>query len=121
MPCAEDKLCVVQASLPECRDGHGCQGTCGGRLHGTCGSVVGDSEMHRIYSKCLDKKGKRKKGALGGHIPALLRDSEPSIAPVLALFRVVPAPLSSAGVLGGHIPALLGAPHCIYLRTSISY
>ena len=43
--------------------------------------------------------------------PALLRDSDPSIAPVLALFRVVPAPLSSAGVLGGHIPALLGAPH----------
>ena len=31
----------------------------------------------------------------------------------MALFRVVPAPLSSAGVLGGHIPALLGAPHCI--------
>ena len=48
--------------------------------------------------------------------PALLRDSEPSIAPVLALFRVVPAPLSSAGVLGGHIPALLGAPHCIRFR-----
>ena len=43
----------------------------------------------------------------------LLRDSEPSLAPVLALFRVVPAPLSSVGVLGGHIPALLGAPHCI--------
>ena len=45
--------------------------------------------------------------------PALLRDSEPSIAHVLALFGVVPAPLSSAGVLGGHILALLGAPHCI--------
>ena len=41
-----------------------------------------------------------------------MRDSEPSIATVLALFRVVPAPLSSAGVLGGHIPALLGAPDC---------
>ena len=39
--------------------------------------------------------------------PALLRDTEPSIAPVLALFRVVPAPLSGAGVLGGHIPAIL--------------
>ena len=46
--------------------------------------------------------------------PALLRDSEPSLAPVLALFRVVPAPLSSVGVLGGHIPALLGAPHCTW-------
>ena len=30
------------------------------------GSVVGDNEMHRICSKCLDKKGKRKKGVLGG-------------------------------------------------------
>jgi len=63
MPCAEGELCLVQASSPEGRDGHGCQGTCGGRLHGTCGSVVGDNEMHRICSKCLDKKGKRKKGS----------------------------------------------------------
>ena len=53
--------------------------------------------------------------------PALLRDSEPSIAPVLALFRVAPAPLSSAGVLGGHIPALLGPPHCIYPASKIKY
>ena len=36
-------------------------GTCGGRLHGTCGNVVGDNEMHRICSKCLDKNGKRQK------------------------------------------------------------
>ena len=71
MPCAEGELCLVQASSPEGRDGHGCQGTCGGRLHGTrggrlhgtCGSVVGDNEMHRICSKCLDKTGKRKKGS----------------------------------------------------------
>ena len=42
----------------------------------------------------------------------VVRDSEPSIATVLALFRVVPAPLSSAGVLGGYIPAMLGDPHC---------
>ena len=98
MPCAEGEPCPVQASSPEGRDGHGCQETCGGRLHGTCGTVVGDNEMRRICSKSLDKKGKRKKGVLGGHIPALLRDSEPLIAPALALFRVVPAPLSSAGV-----------------------
>ena len=58
------------------------------------------------------QKGQAQKGCPWRHIPALLRDSEPPIAPVLALFRVVPAPLSSAGVLGGHIPALLGAP-CI--------
>ena len=63
MPCAEGELCRVQASSPEGRDGHGCQGTCGGRLHGTFGSVVGDNEMHRICSKCLDKKGKPKKGS----------------------------------------------------------
>ena len=32
MPCAEGELqlCLVQASSPEGRDGHGCQGTCGG-------------------------------------------------------------------------------------------
>ena len=66
MPCAEGELCLVQASSPEGRDGHGCQGTCGGRLHDTCGSVVGDNEMHRICSKCLDKKGKRKKGSPEG-------------------------------------------------------
>ena len=49
MPCAEGELCLVQASSLEGRDGHG--------------SVVGDNEMHRICSKCLDKKGKRKKGS----------------------------------------------------------
>ena len=52
----------MQASSPEGRDGHGCQGACGGRLHGTCGSVVGDN-LHRICSKCLDKKGKPKEGS----------------------------------------------------------
>ena len=61
MPCAEGELCLVQASSPEGRDGHGSQGTCGGRLHGTCGSVVGDNEMHRICSKCLDKKASAKR------------------------------------------------------------
>ena len=67
MPCAEGELCLVQASSPEGRDGHGCQGTCGGRLHSTCGSVVGDNEMHRICSKCpSDKKSKRKKGSPEG-------------------------------------------------------
>ena len=53
--------------------------------------------------------------------PALLRDSEPSIAPVLALFRVAPAPLGSADVLGGHIPALLGAPHCTWYNPGIYF
>ena len=66
MPCAEGELCLVQVSSPEGRDGHGRQGTCGGMLHGTCGSVVGDNEMHRICSKCLDKKGKRKNGSPEG-------------------------------------------------------
>ena len=68
MPCAEGELCLVQASSPEGRDGRGCQGICGGRLHGTCGSVVGDNEMHRICSKCLDKKGKREKGSLDSEV-----------------------------------------------------
>ena len=70
MPCAEGELCLVQVSSPEGRDGHGCQGTCGGRLHGTCGSVVGDNEMHRICSKCLDQKGKRKKGSPDSEVEA---------------------------------------------------
>ena len=66
MPGAEGELWLVQASSPEGCDGHGCQGTCGGRLDGTCDNVVGDNEMHRICRKCLDKKGKRKKGSPEG-------------------------------------------------------
>ena len=38
----------------------------GGFIHGTCGSVVGANAMHRICSKCLDKKGKRQKGSPEG-------------------------------------------------------
>ena len=63
MPSVEGELCLVQASSPERLDAHICQGTCGGRLHGTCRSVVGDNEMHRVCSKCLVKKGKHKKGS----------------------------------------------------------
>ena len=37
-----------------------CQGKCGGRLHGVCGRVAEDNELHRICSKCSAKAGKRK-------------------------------------------------------------
>ena len=41
--------------------GHGCQGGCGGRLHGIYGSVVDDdNENHRICRECVAKAGKRK-------------------------------------------------------------
>lgn len=49
---------MVQAISPEGRDGHGCQGTCGGRLHGICGSVVGDNEIHRMCRCVLSFVGK---------------------------------------------------------------
>ena len=50
MPCAEGELCQLPDTTPQDPHGHGCQGGCGGRLHGICGSVVDDgNENHRIY------------------------------------------------------------------------
>ena len=59
MPFVEGELCLVKATPPG-HDGHGCQGKCGGRLHGVCGRVAEDNELHRICSKCSAKAGKRK-------------------------------------------------------------
>ena len=60
MPRVECKLCLVKATTPAGRDGHGCQRKCGGRLHGVCGRVAENNELHRICSKCSAKAGKRK-------------------------------------------------------------
>ena len=60
MPCVEGELCHVPATSPKPTEAHGCQGGCGGRLHGTCGSIADDNEMHRICSHCLAKGEKRK-------------------------------------------------------------
>ena len=60
MPCMEGELCLVKTTTPAGRDGHRCQGKCGGRLHGVCGRVAEDNELHRICSKCSAKAGKRK-------------------------------------------------------------
>ena len=60
MPCLEGELCLVKATTRAGRDGHGCQGKCGGRLHGVCGRVAEDNELDRICSKCSAIAGKRK-------------------------------------------------------------
>ena len=53
MPCVEGELCHVPATSPKSTKAHGCQGGYGGRLHGTCGSIADDNEMHRIYLQSL--------------------------------------------------------------------
>ena len=62
MPCAEGELCAQPDTTPQAPRGHGCQGGCGGRLHGICGSMVGgdENENHRICSACVANAGKRK-------------------------------------------------------------
>ena len=60
MPCVEGELCHVPATSPKPTEAHGCQGRYGGWLHGTCGSIADDNEMHRICSQCLAKREKRK-------------------------------------------------------------
>ena len=60
MPCVEGELCHVPATSPKPAEAHGCEGGCGGRLHGTRGSIADDNEMHRICSHCLAKGEKRK-------------------------------------------------------------
>ncbi|CAB1097844.1 unnamed protein product [Ectocarpus sp. CCAP 1310/34] len=66
MPCAEGELCLQQDRTPEDSHGHVCQGGCGGRLHGNCGSVFDDIETHRICSTCVTRIGKRKAAAANG-------------------------------------------------------
>ena len=67
MLCADGELCLVPANSPKDSDGHGCQGGCGGRLHGICGSIADDeNENHRMCSACVVKAGKRKAKAAEG-------------------------------------------------------
>ena len=63
MPCVEGELCHVPTTSPKPTEAHGCQRGCGGRLHGTCGSIADDNEMHRICSQCLAKRENRKAAA----------------------------------------------------------
>ena len=61
MPCAEGELCAKPEATLQYPHGHGCQGGCGGRLHGICGSVVDDdNQNNRICSACVAKAGNRK-------------------------------------------------------------
>lgn len=64
MPCAAGELCLLPDRTPVAPDGHACQGVCGGRLHGTCGSVAGDNELHRICTTCVDATSHKRKGAV---------------------------------------------------------
>ena len=61
MPCAEGELCAQPDSTTQDPHGLGCQGGCGERLHGICGSIFDDNkENHRICSACVAKAGKCK-------------------------------------------------------------
>ena len=60
MPCADGELCHQQDRTPQAPHGHVCQGGCGGRLHGHCGSMFDDHERKRICSTCVAEAGKRK-------------------------------------------------------------
>ena len=60
MPCADGELCHQQHRTQQAPHGHVCQGGCGGRLHGNCGSMFDDHETKRICSTCVAKVGKRK-------------------------------------------------------------
>ena len=80
MPCAAGELCLNPDHTPVDPDGHQCRGRCGGRLHGCCGDVEGEHEIHRICPACVSSKqastaaaGKRKaQGA--GSIPKRTTD-----------------------------------------------
>ncbi|CAB1114491.1 unnamed protein product [Ectocarpus sp. CCAP 1310/34] len=60
MPCADGELCHQPDKTPQAPHGHVCHGGCGGRLHGNCGSMVGDIETRRICCSCVARAGKRK-------------------------------------------------------------
>ena len=60
MPCADDELCHQQDRTPQAPHGHGCQGGCGGRLHGNCASMFDDHETKSICSTCVAEPRQRK-------------------------------------------------------------
>ena len=72
MPYAAGELCLQHNHTPVDPHGHQCRGGCGGRLHGNCGDVEGESEIHRICPACVSSKqastaaaGKRKAQGAG--------------------------------------------------------
>ena len=70
MPCADGELCHQPDKTPQAPHGHVCHGGCGGRLHGNCGSMVGDIETRRICCSCVARAGKRKDTGKRKEIPA---------------------------------------------------
>ena len=60
MPCTDRELRHQRDRTPQAPHGHVCQGGCGGRLHGNCGSMFDDHETKRICSTCVAEAGKRK-------------------------------------------------------------
>ena len=70
MPCADGELCHQPDKMPQAPHGHVCHGGCGGRLHGNCGSMVGDIETRRICCSCVARAGKRKETGKRKEIPA---------------------------------------------------
>ena len=53
MPYAAGELCLQHNHTPVDPHGHQCRGGCGGRLHGNCGDVEGESEtLCHLHSPC---------------------------------------------------------------------
>ena len=50
MPCADGEMCHQQDKTTQAPHGHVCQGGCGGRLHGNCGSVFDNHEMAALLA-----------------------------------------------------------------------
>ncbi|CAB1106964.1 unnamed protein product [Ectocarpus sp. CCAP 1310/34] len=68
MPCADGELCHQPDKTPQAPHGHVCHGGCGGRLHGNCGSMVGDIETRRICCSCVSGRPHGNCGSMVGDI-----------------------------------------------------
>ena len=57
MPCAAE-LCLIPDQSLGPKQGHGCRGGCGGRLHGLCGEQEEEdgSELYGICPTCASKR-----------------------------------------------------------------
>ena len=68
--CAAGKVCFVPVCTPHRRDGHGCRGRCGGRLHGHCEDDLDcDNPMQHVWYDYLaakrSSKGKARQSSPG--------------------------------------------------------
>ena len=101
MPCAEGELCAQPDTTPQDPHGHGCQGGCGGRLHGICGGVVDDdNENHRICSACVAKaSAKRQQQIFKDRLSAIMCANADGTAKVdMAIIGKAKEPINSNNI-----------------------